>query len=41
MVEVYRNGEPTGKLFMSAENARLWVMRQTDDALYSIRERAK
>lgn len=37
MVEVYRNSEATGCLFLCEENARLWVLTRLDDAAYSIR----
>ena len=36
MVEVYRNGEPTRRLFMSEENAQLWIGRQYDGAAYTV-----
>lgn len=36
--EVYRNGEPTNRLFFTEENARLWINTHgTDGALYSIK----
>ena len=38
LLEVYRDGEPTHKLFLSEENARLWInVHGTDGATYSVR----
>ena len=37
MVEVYRDGHPTNRLFMCEENARLYIMHQNDDATYEIK----
>lgn len=37
MFEVYRDGVATKLLFLSEENARLWILNQADDACYSIR----
>ena len=38
MVEVYRNDEPTKRLFLSEANAKLWINAHgTDGAIYSIR----
>lgn len=37
ILELYRNGEPTGLLFLSAENAKLWISRHGDGAEYEIR----
>ena len=37
MFEVYRDGVATKLLFLSEENARLWILHQTDDAAYSVR----
>ena len=36
MFEVYRNGEPTKRLFLSVENASLWIGRQHDGAEYTV-----
>ena len=36
MLEVYRGGVPTKRLFFSEENARLWINRQTDGAEYTV-----
>ena len=36
MFEVYRDGSPTSYLFLSEENARHWISRQTDGAEYKI-----
>ena len=36
MYEVYRDGEATNRLFLSEENARLWIDRQVDGAEYTI-----
>ena len=36
MWEVYRDGRPTSRLFLSEENARLYIARQTDGAVYTI-----
>lgn len=34
--EVYRNGEPTHRLFLSKENAQHWIDRQVDGEEYTI-----
>lgn len=36
MFEVYRDGVPTRRLFLSEENARLLINRQTDGAAYTV-----
>ena len=42
MFEVYRNGEPTGLLFLCETNATLWVHTHCfDDAAYSVRRKEK
>lgn len=38
MWEVYRNGEPTKRLFLSIENAELWIKKQHDGAEYTIQD---
>ena len=37
MYEVYRDGHPTNRLFLSEENARLYIARQVDGAQYETR----
>lgn len=37
MLEVYRGDVPTKRLFLSEENVRLWINRQTDGAAYEIK----
>ena len=37
MFEVYRDGSPTSYLFLSEENANLWINSQTDGAEYSVK----
>ena len=36
MFEVYRDGHPTNRLFLSEENAKLYIGRMTDGAEYTI-----
>ena len=36
LYEVYRDGNPTKHLFLSEENANLWINRQTDGAKYTV-----
>jgi len=37
MYEVYRDGEATKRLFLSEENARLYINTRTDGAAYDVR----